>query len=506
MSFTYATVCSGVEGCSLALEGMDWKPIFFSEIEPFPCAVLKSHYPDVPNLGDMSKISYNKEKGIITNGTRTIQFSGRLDLLAGGTPCQDFSVAGKRAGGEKGSGTRSSLCWEWLRLVSELGPRVVLWENVVGCLSSNDGRDFSQFVASLSRLGYCCGWRILDCQYTRVDCWPMAIPQRRRRIWLVGCFGATVKDVAEILFESRSLVGDSAPERIARKAIARIAQNRDSLHAPMVETDCIAIDGDKLKQAERLRNGGSGFGISEDNVGYTLTVPDRHACAYGIGNGQVEAARHPAEELSHTLDCMHDKQAVMIQREVFRADAMQSNAMKSSNPNSGFHRVEVSASLDTSTPTPQKAQGGDMIVECFENHPNDSRITESGDCVQTLTGRIGTGGGNLPLVVGTLDLMGGKTGAHFNDGSVAPTLTHGRGSASDVHAIVSTNSNGGDVMPTINANESKLGGDNQHITGGGTLSVNFEMYDTAEDVNVSLCARRARDCMVVTNESVDVAN
>lgn len=397
MSFTYATVCSGVEGCSLALEGMDWKPVFFSEIEPFPCAVLKSHYPDVPNLGDMSKISYNKEKGIITNGTRTIQFSGRLDLLAGGTPCQDFSVAGKRAGGEKGSGTRSSLCWEWLRLVSELGPRVVLWENVVGTFSSNNGRDFYEFVREVANLGYCVSWRVLDAQYTRVDRWPMAIPQRRRRVWLVGCAADNVAEVAEILFEHRSIVGDTPPRRVTRQEASRIAQNGNQVHAPMVGGECIAIDGDKLKQ-------------------------DSPGCAYGIGNSQANTASAAmcAKEVSQALDCMHDPQTIMESR-------------------------------------------------CFENHPHDSRITDSEDCVQTITQQCGTGGGNLPLVV-------------------------------------STNSNGGDVMPTINANESKLGGDNQHITRGGTLSVNFEMYDTAEDVNVSLCAKRARDCMVVTDESLDASN
>ena len=104
MKYTYASVCSGVEGCSLALDAApptkgEWEPIFFSEIAKFPTAVLAHHWPDVPNLGDLAKIHFNPEKKVITNGTRTIPFHRRLDLLAGGTPCQDFSVAGKRGGG-----------------------------------------------------------------------------------------------------------------------------------------------------------------------------------------------------------------------------------------------------------------------------------------------------------------------------------------------------------------------------------------------------------------------
>lgn len=100
--FTYATVCSGVEGCSLALNAAPptrgaWAPVFFSEIAPFPSAVLAHRFPSVPNLWDISQIKVTHEG--ITNGSATIPFHGRLDLLAGGTPCQDFSVAGRRAGG-----------------------------------------------------------------------------------------------------------------------------------------------------------------------------------------------------------------------------------------------------------------------------------------------------------------------------------------------------------------------------------------------------------------------
>ena len=214
--FTYATICSGVECCSLALNAAPptrgaWQPIFFSEIAPFQSALLAHYYPSVPNLGDMTKIEANESE--ITNGATHIQLPGRLDLLAGGTPCQDFSTAGKRAGAAQGSGTRSSLCWEYLRLISQLRPRVVLWENVTGCLSTNGGGDFSRFVAEIARIGYGVAWRVLDCQHTRVDCWPMAIPQRRNRLWLVGCADGDIDGAAKILFEPKGVLGDNQPRR-----------------------------------------------------------------------------------------------------------------------------------------------------------------------------------------------------------------------------------------------------------------------------------------------------
>ena len=224
--FLYATVCSGVECCSLALNAdaptrSAWHPIFFSEIAPFPSAVLAHRYPNVPNLGDMTKLTATEST--ITNGTVDIPLPGRLDLLAGGTPCQDFSLAGKRAGAAQGSGTRSSLCWDYLRLVAELRPRVILWENVLGCLSTNGGRDFSRFVAEVTRLGYGVAWRVLDCQYTRVDRWPMAIPQRRRRVWLVGVANGDISGAGEILFEPKGVLGDTPPRREAWEKATRTA-------------------------------------------------------------------------------------------------------------------------------------------------------------------------------------------------------------------------------------------------------------------------------------------
>ena len=221
---TYATVCSGIECMSAAVAPLGgWRPVFFSEIEPFPCALLKHRYPTVPNLGDMTKIKAEKigeEKWRITNGTDAIELAGRLGCLAGGTPCQDVSVAGKRAGMAEGSGTRSSLAFHFARLCRELQPRWVLWENVPGVLTSNGGRDFAHFVRSIGECGYSVAYRVLDAQYVRVVGLPRGVPQRRRRCWLVGHLGDDWRTPAEVLFEPEGVRGDSPPRRITGKGFA----------------------------------------------------------------------------------------------------------------------------------------------------------------------------------------------------------------------------------------------------------------------------------------------
>ena len=222
---TYATVCSGIECMSAAVAPLGgWKPVFFSEIEPFPCSLLKHRYPTVPNLGDMTKIKAEKigeEKWRITNGTDVIELAGRLGCLAGGTPCQDVSVAGKRAGMAEGSGTRSSLAFHFARLCRELQPRWVLWENVPGVLTSNGGRDFAHFIRSIGECGYSLAYRTLDAQWVRVDGLPRAVPQRRRRVWLVGHLGDSWRTPAEVLFEPQGVRGDSPPCRIAGQGFTR---------------------------------------------------------------------------------------------------------------------------------------------------------------------------------------------------------------------------------------------------------------------------------------------
>lgn len=193
----YLSVCSGIEAASVAWHSIGWQPVAFAEIDKFPSAVLEARWPGVPNLGDMTSIEGEK-------------YHGAVDVLIGGTPCQDFSIAGKRAGL---SGERSGLAMHFARLVRDIQPRWIIWENVPGAFSTNRGRDFSAFVGTLADFGYGLAWRVLDAQY-----W--GVPQRRKRIFLVGYFG-DVRPAGAVLFERESLRRDTAARRKARQTSAR---------------------------------------------------------------------------------------------------------------------------------------------------------------------------------------------------------------------------------------------------------------------------------------------
>ena len=198
MGFRYVSIFSGVEAATLAWEPLGWEPVAFSEIEPFPCAVLAERWPDVPNLGDITKIDWKEE------------IDGAIDLVVGGSPCQSFSVAGKREGLKGASG----LMFEYIRCVQELRPRWFLWENVPGALASEDGGAFGQLLREMDELGYSLAWRVLDAQF-------FGVAQRRRRLFLVGHLGA--ESPAEVLFEPDCLSGNPQSSREKRKELARRA-------------------------------------------------------------------------------------------------------------------------------------------------------------------------------------------------------------------------------------------------------------------------------------------
>jgi DNA (cytosine-5)-methyltransferase 1 len=188
----YLSVCSGIEAATVAWHDLGWQPAAFSEIEPFPSAVLKHHYPNVPNVGDMTKF---KEWDI-----------GTIDLLVGGTPCQSFSVAGLRKGLED---PRGNLALVYCGILDRFKPKWFVWENVPGVLSSSGGRDFGSFLGAVAELGYGFAYRVLDAQY-------FGVAQRRRRVFVVGCLGDW-RSAAEVLFEPESLYGNPAPSREARQ-------------------------------------------------------------------------------------------------------------------------------------------------------------------------------------------------------------------------------------------------------------------------------------------------
>lgn len=217
----YATVCSGIEAPSVAWHPLGFEPVFFSEIENFPSKVLAHHYAGVPNLGDMNLI----------DGTK---YNGAIDIICGGTPCQSFSIAGLRKGM---ADPRGNLALVFLRLVDQIRPKWVVWENVPGVLSSwsdapdspqvegigpEKGRDIEQtndfdtFLAGLLELGYGVSWRILDAQH-------FGIPQRRRRVFVVGHLGDW-QPAAAVLFERESLRWDFTPGKAKGKGFAAHAE------------------------------------------------------------------------------------------------------------------------------------------------------------------------------------------------------------------------------------------------------------------------------------------
>ncbi|MBC6721319.1 DNA cytosine methyltransferase [Treponema sp. Marseille-Q4130] len=193
---TYLSVCSGIEAASIAWEPLGWKAAGFAEIEPFPCELLKQKYPHVKNYGDMTK----HENWDI----------GQFDILVGGTPCQSFSVAGKRGGTND---IRGQLMYSYLGIVAKYKPRWVLWENVPGVLSSGNGFDFASFVAGLEQCGYGWAYRVLDAQY-------FGVPQRRRRVFVVGHIGNRCDLASKVLFEQGGLRGDFATGKEEGKEIA----------------------------------------------------------------------------------------------------------------------------------------------------------------------------------------------------------------------------------------------------------------------------------------------
>jgi DNA (cytosine-5)-methyltransferase 1 len=217
----FGSVCSGIEAASVAWEPLGWTAAWFSEIEPFPCAVLKHHYPDVPNLGDMTKLP-----DLIRSGQVEVP-----DILCGGTPCQAFSVAGLRQSLDDERGNLSLTFCEIADAIDEQRKSIIFWENVPGVLSTKDNA-FGCFLGALAgeddalvspggrwaNAGFVDGpkravaWRILDAQY-------FGVAQRRRRVFVVASARADF-DPAAVLFEFEGVRRDSAPSRQARQAVA----------------------------------------------------------------------------------------------------------------------------------------------------------------------------------------------------------------------------------------------------------------------------------------------
>jgi DNA (cytosine-5)-methyltransferase 1 len=243
MTLRYLSVCSGIEAATQAWHPLGWTPVAFSEIEAFPSAVLAHHYPAVPNRGDMTKFQDWPDDTV--------------DLLCGGTPCQSFSVAGLRQGL---ADPRGNLMLTFGAIAGRYRPRWLVWENVPGVLSSNGGRDFAAFLGLLGELGYGWAYRVLDAQHVRTRRFPFAVPQRRRRVFVVGYLGDW-RRAAAVLFDRESLSGNPAPRRQA-------GQGTSATVAPSLTSS-----GRGVERAGETRGQDPVVAVSNSGpVGYCLTA------------------------------------------------------------------------------------------------------------------------------------------------------------------------------------------------------------------------------------------
>jgi len=306
----YLSVCSGIEAATCAWHDLGWNPVGFSEIEPFPSAVLKHHYPSVPNLGDMTKY---KEWNLESVG-----------LLVGGTPCQSFSVAGLRKGLED---PRGNLALTYVGILDKFRPKWCIWENVPGVLSSNGGRDFGSFLGALAELGYGFAYPVIDAQH-------FGVPQRRRRVFVVGCLG-NWESPAKVLFESDCLSRNNQKGREKRQATATYSERG------------VAYGGSDAECADTVTSKwhkGSGG-------------PSGNECGLFVAHKVYET--HPADSRVKEM-----------------GDVCQT---VTSRWGTGGGNVPI-------------------VQKVYESHAQDARYNELKTVCSTVSATYGMGGGNVPLV------------------------------------------------------------------------------------------------------------
>jgi DNA (cytosine-5)-methyltransferase 1 len=283
----YLSVCSGIEAASVAWHGLGWNAAGFSEIEPFPCSVLAERFPDVQNFGDMTRfMEWDIEPGSV-------------DVLVGGTPCQSFSVAGLRGGL---TDDRGNLALTYCQILQKFKPRWFVWENVPGVLSSNGGRDFGSIVGAMVELGYGFAYRVLDAQH-------FGVPQRRRRVFIVGCFGDWSRP-AKVLFEPGCVSGDSSKGRKAKQDTTGTLASRTSAGGGL-GTDFDLSGGLQIastgNRAHCLNAGGMG---RQDYETETMIVAIQERAVSTNETNGPQGSGFRTDGKAYTLEARHHVQAV----------------------------------------------------------------------------------------------------------------------------------------------------------------------------------------------------
>jgi DNA (cytosine-5)-methyltransferase 1 len=393
---------SGVGGFDMGLENAGMETVYQCEWDKHCLTILDKHWPDVPKWDDVSTLT----------GKHILAGVPVIDVVAWGSPCQDLSVAGKRAGLEGG---RSNLFYEGIRIIKELRketngqyPRISIWENVVGALNSNKGADFGVILDEMAEAGaLVIEWAVLDAQY-------FGVPQRRRRVFVVAIFDPAIANICPdpLLPVSESLPGHLTKGKPARKSAAtKIA---DSLGTNGQWAAGTSKDGDFLTTSVTSK-WSKGSGGPSGSEYYNMVVGALAARDYkGVGNQYVAKNKLVTEPIAYHFD------------------ALSSNSMKSSNPDSGVNEVNQARTLDTWRPDPSLNQGGLAIVEPMlidGTRVDDVRIYEPP--VQTLKERMGTGGNNVPMLA--FDTQFGSNANVTED--VAPTLKSSQAPPSVAYGI-----------------------------------------------------------------------
>lgn len=329
----YISLFAGVGGFDLAFNQSGMNCIGYAEIDKFASKVMEHRFPDAKNYGDVRNVT--KES-----------VGQSVDLVCGGFPCTDLSVAGKRAGL---AGERSGLWYEFHRIIAELNPVWVEIENVPGLLSSNGGRDMGIILGALAELGYGYAYRVLDAQY-------FGVAQRRRRVFIVAN-SRNWTYPAKVLFEPESSPWDSPPSRETGQDPA----------------GCLT--------ARAGKDGADANGQIDK-----LTV----AMAINSRNNRYDAESQtsiPFSTHSH-YDYKESEQAATLQG--------RQNRQRGDTNLVAFHnRQDPDPSGEITHPLGAKDNG--MGIAWEMSHPDDP-VRESGDVAPTLQHRMGTGDNQVPLI------------------------------------------------------------------------------------------------------------
>ena len=400
---TLGSLFDGIGGFPLAAVHCGGVPVWASEIEPFPMRVTKLRFPDMIHVGDITKLDGAKLPPV--------------DVICGGSPCQDLSVAGLRKGL---AGERSGLFMDQVRIVKEMRaederrgvsddfirPRYLVWENVPGAFSSANGEDFRAVIeeivhikdstchvprpdtgrwesAGAAILGdqFSLAWRVLDAQY-----WGVA--QRRRRIFLVADFGGLT--APKILFEQERLLRDPAEGQGQGKGVTTAAGNSsaDSGGSRVAEEKQVDIFAFHINQREETinLNGISGALMATTNMQMQTFVAE--------GMRKFESAEKKEECL-----CLNDQGGERMDVSVDITATLR--AGMSGHPPLVMGIQQGSAGTEE-IPDPALTEeaetGGNNQQILFENHGIDARYTGPHEVAPTMSARYGTGGNNVPLV------------------------------------------------------------------------------------------------------------